>query len=111
MTTPAECLILTALNDEDLIQQFISELLEEGLILSACYWPVKVMYQWEGAMHVEDEYKVLMKTRQDRYAAVEEYIIEHHPYKAPEIIEVNAVLGSPSFRNHLMAQKTMDPTS
>ena len=107
MAPKDEILILTALNDEDLAEEFIIDLLEAGLILSGVYWPVKVIYQWDGSIHMEEEYKLLFKARADFYDPIEQYIIKKHHYKSPEIIKLDAVFGSQAFREHLMSRKTL----
>lgn len=107
MTSKDEILILTALNDEDLAQEFIIDLLEEGLILSGSYWPVKVMYKWDDTIHVEDEYKLMFKARSGFYNDIEKYIIGKHHYKSPEIIKIDAVFGSDAFRENLMSNKSL----
>lgn len=107
MSNTNEVLILTALNDEDLAQEFIMDLLDQGLILSGTYWPVKVVYQWDGSVHIEDEYKLLLKAREAFFIDIEKYIMEKHHYRAPEIIKVDALFGSPAFREHLMANKSL----
>ena len=107
MAAKDEILVMTALNDEDLVEEFIVDLLEAGLILSGVYWPIKVLYQWDGSIHIEEEYKLLLKARADFYDEIENYIIKKHHYKSPEIIKIDAVFGSKVFREHLMSRKTL----
>ena len=43
-------------------------------------------YRWEGREEEASEVPVLIKTTDDRYAALEAAIRERHPYSLPEVI-------------------------
>ncbi|MBE7438736.1 MAG: divalent-cation tolerance protein CutA [Spirochaetales bacterium] len=103
-----ECIIFTTINDDDLAQQFIGDLLEESLILSATIFSgVRTMYIWEGQMTIDEEFRLMLKARKGNYAAIEKYIMEKHPYQAPEIIKIDAEFGSPDFRQYILSKKQL----
>jgi len=91
-----------------LAQEFIGELLEEHLILSGCFFPVRTMFVWEGQMTIDDEFKVILKAREGNYPNIEDYIKEKHPYRAPEIIKLSAEFGSAEFKKFLVSQKRLE---
>ncbi|MCB1324578.1 MAG: divalent-cation tolerance protein CutA [Spirochaetales bacterium] len=108
MADTDEILVMTALNEEEAAQEMLVDLVREGFILSGTYYQVKIVFQWEGQVHFDEEYKLMMKARAGYYPDIEKYIMENHPYRAPEVIKIPASFGSPQFREHLMANKRMD---
>ncbi len=103
----AEILVLTTINDEELAEQILIDLVSEGYILSGSIIPVKTVFMWEGQIHIDDEFRLLMKAREGYYKEIESYIIEKHPYRAPEVIKIQASFGSEEFRKHLLSNKKM----
>ncbi|WCL47655.1 divalent-cation tolerance protein CutA [Leptospira sp. GIMC2001] len=94
-----EYIVYTAINDRDWADEFVSTLLEQKLIASATFFPdVEVMYMWDGHLTVDKEFKLMMKTYEDKIPAIEEMIASKHPYIAPEIIAIEASFGSAEFR-------------
>lgn len=55
--------------------------------LAACVQiePIESFYRWQGKIVQEPEYRLLAKTTEDRYEAVEAAIRELHPYELPAI--------------------------
>ncbi|MFQ5488927.1 MAG: divalent-cation tolerance protein CutA [Gammaproteobacteria bacterium] len=47
---------------------------------------VTSIYQWQGQRERSGESLLLIKTRRDRYAALESALRSLHPYEVPEII-------------------------
>lgn len=107
MAATDEILVLTAINEEEKATEFLVDLVSDGLILSGTFYPVKVVYFWEGEVHIDEEYKVVMKSREGHFADIEKYIIENHHYRAPEVIKVNASFGSDVFKKYLTDNKKM----
>ncbi len=55
--------------------------------------PVESLYHWRGKIETAQEIPVVVKTRPERYAAVEASIRAHHPYELPEIVAVPVTDG------------------
>ncbi|NPA53475.1 MAG: divalent-cation tolerance protein CutA [Aquificae bacterium] len=51
-------------------------------------------YYWQGNIEHDDEYLLIIKTREDRFNKLEERIKTIHPYSVPEIIALPIVRGS-----------------
>lgn len=107
MTIKDEIIVITAVNDEDLAQEFLVDMVSDGIILSGSYWTVKVIFKWENQIHIDEEFKILVKARAGFFPDIEKYIMEHHHYRAPEIIKIDASFGSQIFRDHIMANKKL----
>ncbi len=55
---------------------------------------VKSTYYWENKLCVDDEILLIVKTRADRFEALEKWVVEHHSYDVPEVIALSIVKGS-----------------
>ncbi|ABZ96051.1 Divalent ion tolerance protein [Leptospira biflexa serovar Patoc strain 'Patoc 1 (Ames)'] len=94
-----EILVFTTISDRDMAEEHISEMLEQGIIISGTIFPeVELVYLWEGKITVDTENKILLKTTADKYDAIETYIQKRHPYIAPEIIRMDVSFGSPAYK-------------
>lgn len=75
--------------------------LARGLVearLAACVQivgPVRSVFRWEGAVQVEPEYQLVVKTA--RVAEVTDWIVEHHSYDVPEVIALPVVGGHETY--------------
>ena len=47
---------------------------------------IQSTYYWEGKIHVDEEFLLIVKTRKDRYDALETWVKINHSYEVPEII-------------------------
>jgi len=90
----AAILILTQMPNRASAQTLARYLVESRL--AACVSigaPVESLYHWRGQIETAEEVPVAVKTRAERYAAVEAAIREQHPYELPEILAVPVVHG------------------
>lgn len=64
--------------------------------LAACVnlMPVHSIYTWQGKIHSEQEWQLLIKTDLTQFPALEKKIRELHSYEVPEIIALPIVAGS-----------------
>lgn len=92
------CVVLASCPDDETAKS-----LAEGLIgggLAACVNILSGMvsvYRWEGRLERTRESLLLIKTRADRFAAVQAYLVAKHPYELPEIIAVPIGAGLPGY--------------
>lgn len=83
--------------------------LAEGLIgqtLAACVNILSGMesvYLWEGRLEVSRERLLLIKTRIELFAAVQDYLVQNHPYQLPEVIAVPIEAGLPAYLDWINA--------
>ncbi len=59
--------------------------------------PCTSIYHWQGKIESAEEFPLLVKTTENRYAEVERMIKELHPYELPEIISVPIDNGLPEY--------------
>ena len=64
--------------------------------LAACasVEPVDSYYRWEGVVHQATEYRVSLKTVEERVKALEELVRSHHSYELPAFTMVELLGGS-----------------
>jgi periplasmic divalent cation tolerance protein len=55
---------------------------------------IRSIYRWAGAIQEDDEVLLVIKTREDRVAALSRRVHELHPYELPELIAVGVLGGS-----------------
>lgn len=105
MADSNEIIVFTTLSDRDLAEIQISEMLQEGIIISGTIFPdVTLMYQWDGKIAMDTENKIMIKARADQYSKIEEYIMKQHPYLAPEIIRMDVSFGSENYKKFIKAK-------
>ncbi len=58
--------------------------------MAACVqvMPITSFYEWNDRIDKDEEILLLIKTKAEIYGKVEAFILEHHTYEVPEIIEV-----------------------
>jgi periplasmic divalent cation tolerance protein len=66
------------------------------------------VYEWEGTRQCEQEVLVIIKTREEAFAAVEETIRTLHPYELPEIVAIPLVKGFAPYLDWI--HRTVQPT-
>jgi len=86
------------------------ERLAEALVedrLAACVNRVKAVrsvYRWQGKIERSDEELLIVKTRRDLFAQVQEKVQRLHSYAVPEIIALPILAGSESYLRWLEEQ-------
>ncbi len=84
--------------DKDEAKRIVRELLDQRLIACASIFPeIESIYRWEGKVEESREVKVILKTLQKCFAAVQEYIQSHCSYEVPEILQVDVEQENPAY--------------
>src|SRR5689334_15154459 len=98
-------LVLTNLPDRAAAEKLADALV--GKRVAACVnilAPCRSVYRWKDAVQHDEEPPVLIKSTQDRYAALEAAIRAAHPYELPEIIAVPVERGLPAYLDWVAAE-------
>jgi periplasmic divalent cation tolerance protein len=91
-------LVLTNLPDRAAAERLADMVVEKNL--AACVnilAPCRSVYRWKGAVQHDEEHPMLIKTTQERYAALEQALRSGHPYELPEIIALPIERGLPAY--------------
>lgn len=101
----AALLVLTQMPDHASARALARALVESRL--AACVSvgaPVDSLYHWDGQIETAREVPVTIKTRRERYAAVEAAILAGHPYELPEILAVPILHGLERYLDWIRAE-------
>lgn len=59
--------------------------------------PATSVFWHAGKFGTSEEYQLLLKTTAAQYPALEDHLIEHHPWKNPEVCATPIVRGSAAY--------------
>ena len=76
------------------------------LRLAACAQIERIdsVYPWQGALQTAPEWRVLCKTTEAHYAALEAALLDAHPYELPAIVAVQAHTVSVAYAEWLRGE-------
>lgn len=80
--------IVTTVGDKKEARRMAHAVVEAGLAACAQIDKIDSVYAWKGAIEHDKEYRVLIKTTETRYEAVEAMIRDMHSYELPAIYAV-----------------------
>jgi len=103
-------LVLTNLPDRAAAESLADALITEQL--AACVnilAPCRSVYRWQGSVQHDEEHPMLIKTTEERYAALEQAIRTRHPYELPEIVAVRIERGLAAYLDWLAAETGATP--
>ncbi len=97
-----QLVILSTFPDRESAERMATTLVEERLAACVNLVPgLTSIYRWQGTLHREPEYLLLIKTTAARFKPVRERIRALHPYEVPEIIALPIRDGDPAYLNWL----------
>ena len=72
-------------------------IVERRLAACAQISEIESCYVWQGALQQEGEFRLMLKTTEDRYPALEAVLRELHPYELPAIHAVAVERAFPPY--------------
>jgi periplasmic divalent cation tolerance protein len=94
---PGYCLVLTTLSTAQQAGTLARQIVEAGLGACVQIEAIRSIYRWQGALCDEPEQRLSIKTRADRFEALERFIRAHHSYETPEIVQLPITAGSAAY--------------
>ena len=86
--------VLVTAPDEKTARQIARALVEEGLAACVNIIPgLTSIYTWQGEVHEDAEWLLLIKTTDTTYPRLEARIRQLHSYEVPEIIAIAVTKG------------------
>lgn len=96
-------ILVTAPSQQE-AEMIAETLLQERLAACVTILPVQSIYRWQGTIHKDQEWQLLIKSDLDRFAELEIKIRQIHPYEVPEIIALPIMAGSQPYLNWISQQ-------
>ena len=91
--------IITTLPNREQARELATHLVEQGLVACAQLGEIESIYRWDNDLQQGPEIRLLLKTRQDLYSAVEAIILERHSYDLPAIHSLRIDQVHPPYRD------------
>jgi periplasmic divalent cation tolerance protein len=96
-------IVLTTTPNPEEAENLAEKLVAEKL--AACVQvlpPMKSFYFWEGAIQKDAEHLLLIKTLDEKFEKLKDFIQRNHSYTVPEIVAVEAEKVSESYLKWLL---------
>ena len=81
--------IMTTTDSLDEARSIAAALVERKLAACVQISPIQSYYRWQGAVQNDEEFRILIKTVEERYADVEAAILELHSYDLPAVLALD----------------------
>ena len=92
------CVIFITAGSKEEADKICRGLVENKLAFCVSTIPkIQSTYYWEDKIHVDEEFLLIVKTRKDRYEALETWVKKNHSYEVPEIIALPIEEGLPAY--------------
>jgi periplasmic divalent cation tolerance protein len=89
----------------------IARLCVEQRLAACVQWSrIDSCYEWKGQVQQEPEVRIVLKTTDDRYAALEAALRQAHPYELPAIFAFDVAAASDDYRAWVEGQ-TQEPSA
>jgi periplasmic divalent cation tolerance protein len=106
---PAKPLVLVISTFPDLTQarQIGTALIQCQLAACVNFLPaILSVYRWQGEIHHDEEVLAIFKTQRPLLPALQQALLDAHPYETPEIIAVSPESVSPAYLAWVTAATT-----
>ncbi|MBL7685442.1 MAG: divalent-cation tolerance protein CutA [Deltaproteobacteria bacterium] len=96
-------IIFTTVSSQKIAKKISEILVQEKLVACVNIIPqLTSIYIWKNKLCREKEILLMMKTRREKYAALEKRLRQIHPYETPEIIGIKINKGSKDYLNWIL---------
>ncbi len=103
-------MVYTTLPNHDTACRLARDLVEQRL--AACVHvgaAIQAIYCWQGVVEQATEFPLMIKTSQACYAALQSWLVTHHPYDVPEIVAVAADRVLPEYLKWVQQETKTSP--
>ena len=97
-------IVLTTVATQAEARALAGAMVEARLAACAQISAIESIYRWDGALQQENEWRVLLKTVPERYAALEAAIQARHPYELPAIVALPCTQALAPFADWVAAE-------
>ncbi|MEG4243072.1 divalent-cation tolerance protein CutA [Microcoleus sp. MON2_D6] len=100
MTINFGVVLVTAASEAE-AENLAKSLVENKLAACVSLSPIRSIYSWQGEIHSESEWQLLIKTDLAKFEDLKTKVQELHSYEVPEIIAIPIIAGSDAYLNWL----------
>ncbi|OLP16793.1 divalent-cation tolerance protein CutA [Leptolyngbya sp. 'hensonii'] len=93
----AYCIVLVTTSSRQEAETIGSALVEARLAACVSLTPVHSIYTWQGEVHRDDEWQLMIKSEASRFEELAALVRSRHSYDVPEIIALPLIAGSPPY--------------
>ena len=97
-------LILVTAGSQTEAQVIAQALIEAQLAACVAISPVQSIYRWQGTIHHDSEYQLVIKTDLALFDQIATKVIQNHSYDLPEIIAVPMVKSTDNYGDWVREQ-------
>ena len=91
-------LLLSTCPTMDVAKKLARALVEKHLAACVNIVPhLESVFEWQNEIVTESETLLLIKTHGEHYAAIEQLLLQQHPYEVPELIALPIEKGLPRY--------------
>ena len=58
---------------------------------------IQSTYLWDGKLCVDDELLLIIKTKEEKFSMLKDWILKNHSYDIPEVIALPIIIGSSGY--------------
>lgn len=91
--------VLVTASSQQEAEAIATSLVKSQLAACVSLVPIQSIYTWQGELHQDQEWQLLIKTDLAQFQTLEAKIRELHSYEVPEIIALPIVAGSHPYLN------------
>jgi periplasmic divalent cation tolerance protein len=77
---------LTTVATREQAQGLARSLVEQGLAACVQLQAIESIYRWDGALQQEPEWRLLIKSTEARWPALQAAVLANHPYALPALV-------------------------
>jgi periplasmic divalent cation tolerance protein len=99
-------LVLVTASSQSEGEAIAQALLQFKLAACVSLMPIRSFYTWNGEVHNEAEWQLMIKTDLQNFSQLEAKVRELHSYEVPEIIALPIVMGSQPYLSWISEQVT-----
>ena len=96
--------VLVTASSQQEAEAIATSLVQSQLAACVSLFPIHSVYMWQGELHQEQEWQLLIKTDLTQFQALATKIRELHSYEVPEIIALPIVAGSQPYLQWISEQ-------
>ena len=90
-------LIMSTCGDEKEAEKLAKALVLQKLAACVQLSPITSFYTWDNKACMDKETRLVIKTKAALYSKVEQFILDHHSYEVPQIVQLPFEGGLPEY--------------